>query len=80
MFLKLDGITGDSTDDGHKNQIDVSSFAFAVGRGGDGTGSGGRGAAGRSHLQTMRIDKSTTRPHRSSSAPRPRASTSAARS
>ncbi len=57
MFLKLDGITGDSTDDGHKNQIDVSSFAFAVGRGGDGTGSGGRGAAGRSHLQTMRIDK-----------------------
>jgi len=57
MFLKLDGIAGDSTDDDHKGQVDVSSFAFAVGRGGDGTGSGGRGAAGRSHLQTMRIDK-----------------------
>jgi type VI secretion system secreted protein Hcp len=57
MFLRLDGVPGDSADDNHKNQIDVSSFAFAVGRGGDGTGSGGRGAAGRSHLQTMRINK-----------------------
>jgi type VI secretion system secreted protein Hcp len=57
MFLKLDGIAGDSTDDKHKNEIDVTSFAFAVGRGGDGTGSAGRGAAGRAHLQTLRINK-----------------------
>jgi type VI secretion system secreted protein Hcp len=60
MFLKLDGIPGDSTDDSHKRQIDLESFAFALGRGGDGTGSGGVVAAGTSakgRLETLRVDK-----------------------
>jgi type VI secretion system secreted protein Hcp len=59
MFLKLDGIQGESTDDKHKNEINLTSFAFAVGRGGDGTGTAGvapaAGAKGR--LLTLRIDK-----------------------
>jgi type VI secretion system secreted protein Hcp len=64
MFLKVDGMPGDSTDDEHKNEINVTSFAFAVGRGGDGTGiaaptaatAGGTGTSRRG-LQTLRIDK-----------------------
>jgi type VI secretion system secreted protein Hcp len=61
MFLKLDGIAGESTDDKHKNEINLTSFAFAVGRGGDGTGTSGgiAGAAAtpKGRLQTLRIDK-----------------------
>jgi type VI secretion system secreted protein Hcp len=64
MFLKVDGMPGDSTDDEHKDEINVTSFAFAVGRGGDGTGiaaptaatAGGTGTSRRG-LQTLRIDK-----------------------
>jgi type VI secretion system secreted protein Hcp len=61
MFLKLDGIAGESTDDKHKNEINVTSFAFALGRGSDGTGSAA-GVAGvtptaKGRLQTLRIDK-----------------------
>src|SRR3954451_5394838 len=41
MFLRLAGIAGSSADDKHKGQIDVSSFAFALGRGSDGTGTSG---------------------------------------
>ena len=64
MFLKLDGITGDSTDDEHKSEINAASFAFALGRGGDGTGSGGaRRRAGRlgPPADAARSTRSTTR-------------------
>jgi type VI secretion system secreted protein Hcp len=63
MFLKLDGIAGSSTDDKHKGEIDVSSFAFALGRGGDGTGTSGVAAtttgspSAKARLQTLRVDK-----------------------
>jgi type VI secretion system secreted protein Hcp len=61
MFLKLDGIAGDATDDKHKGEINLTSVAFALGRGGDGTGSaaGVPGAAptAKSRLQTLRVDK-----------------------
>jgi type VI secretion system secreted protein Hcp len=67
VFLKLDGIPGESTDDGHKREIDVSSVAIGLGRGGDGTGSTGApapstaatggSAARRARLYTLRLDK-----------------------
>jgi type VI secretion system secreted protein Hcp len=61
MFLKLDGIPGESTDDKHKNEINLTSFAFAVGRSADGTGSGaavaGTAASAKGALRTLRIDK-----------------------
>ncbi len=61
MFLKLDGIAGDSTDDKHKREINLTSFAFALGRGGDGTGSAagvaGAAPAAKGRLQTLRVDK-----------------------
>jgi type VI secretion system secreted protein Hcp len=61
MFLKLAGIAGSSTDDRHKGEIDLTSFAFALGRGGDGTGTSGgvpgAAPAAKGQLQTLRIDK-----------------------
>jgi type VI secretion system secreted protein Hcp len=61
MFLRLAGVAGSSTDDKHKGQIDVSSFAFALGRGGDGTGTSGAPVGttppAKGRLQTIRIDK-----------------------
>jgi len=70
MFLKLDGIQGESTDDKHAKEIDLTSFAFAVGRGADGTGTSAPApgatatapaatgaAASKGRLQTLRIDK-----------------------
>jgi type VI secretion system secreted protein Hcp len=61
MFLKLDGIAGDSTDDKHKREINLTAFAFALGRGGDGTGSAagvaGVAPAAKGRLQTLRVDK-----------------------
>jgi type VI secretion system secreted protein Hcp len=69
IFLKLDGIAGESNDNDHKGEIDISSVAIGLGRGGDGTGttgvaapattnSGNRGtAARRARLHTLRIDK-----------------------
>jgi type VI secretion system secreted protein Hcp len=43
-FLKIDGIDGESTDDKHKNEIDVSSFSFGANQGGVGSFAGGHGA------------------------------------
>ena len=61
MFLKLAGIAGSSTDEKHKDQIDVSSFVLALGRGGDGTGTSGAPIGttppAKGRLQTLRIDK-----------------------
>jgi type VI secretion system secreted protein Hcp len=57
-FLNIDGITGESQDDKHKNEIQVSSFSMGVanmGTGGSGTGSG----ASRSNVQDMHFTKTT---------------------
>jgi type VI secretion system secreted protein Hcp len=45
IFLKLDGIAGDSTDSRHKGEIDVEAVAYGVKR------------SGRRHVATIRIDK-----------------------
>jgi type VI secretion system secreted protein Hcp len=47
IFLKLDGVPGDSTDDRHKGEIDVEAVAY------NDKGSGKR------HVATIRIDKVT---------------------
>jgi type VI secretion system secreted protein Hcp len=41
MFLKLDGIDGESRDDVHKNEIDILSWRWAVTNRGPGSGAGG---------------------------------------
>lgn len=48
-FLKLDGITGESTDDRHKGWIDVDSYSFGISQV-DSTAAGG-GGAGKASFQ-----------------------------
>jgi type VI secretion system secreted protein Hcp len=45
IFLKLDGIAGDSADAKHKGEIDVEAVAYGVKR------------SGKKHIATVRIDK-----------------------
>lgn len=44
MFLKLDGIKGESTDSKHKEEIDILSFSFGVSQHGTSSTGGGAGA------------------------------------
>jgi type VI secretion system secreted protein Hcp len=55
MFLKLDGIKGESTDSKHKGDIEIESFQWGVGRG-IGSATGGAGA-GKTSFQTFKITK-----------------------
>ena len=51
-FLKIDGISGESTDAAHKGEIDVESWSWGVGRiGTPGGGSGGGGGAGKASFE-----------------------------
>ena len=43
-FLKVDGIDGESTDDKHKNEIDVESWSWGESNSGTHAGGGGGGA------------------------------------
>lgn len=62
MFLKLDGISGESADDKHKGEIDIESFSYGVNQTGTGAHGGGMGA-GKASFHDMSIvkkaDKST---------------------
>lgn len=62
MFLKLDGIQGESNDSKHKNEIEIENYSFGVSQ--QGTASHGQGlGAGKAQFQdfhfTKRIDKAT---------------------
>ena len=56
MFLKLDGIDGESQDDSHKNEIEITSFSFGVTQQGT-MGTGGGGGAGKASFQDLHITK-----------------------
>lgn len=49
-FLKLDGITGESTHDAHKGEIDVESWSWGVSNSSSTSGGGG-GGAGKASFQ-----------------------------
>jgi len=61
-FLKVDSIDGESTDDKHKNEIDVESWSWGETNMGTHAGGGG-GGAGKVTMQdfsfTMKVNKST---------------------
>lgn len=62
MFMKLDGISGESQDQKHKNEIEILSYAFGLHQ--QGTSSAGTGAgAGKVVFEdlhfTKRVDKAT---------------------
>ena len=65
LFLKIDGIPGESLDSKHKDEIELVSFGWGVTQAvaeTPGAGAGG-GAAGRAHFQdfhfTMRVNKAS---------------------
>jgi type VI secretion system secreted protein Hcp len=61
-YLKIDGIDGESTDDKHKNEIDVESWSWGETQPGS-SGRGGGGGAGKVQMQdfhfTMKVCKAT---------------------
>ena len=62
IFLKLDGIKGESQDSKHKEEIDVMSYSFGASQSGT-MSYGGGGGAGKVQFQdlsfTHRVDKSS---------------------
>lgn len=65
MFLKLDGIDGESTDKGHKNEIQIESFSWGASNSGSAAHGGGGGGAGKASFQdfsfTTRVSKASPR-------------------
>jgi type VI secretion system secreted protein Hcp len=63
VFLKIDGVQGESTDAKHKDEIDVLSFSFGVSQAGGAPGGGG--GAGKASLTDLhfvaRTQKSSPR-------------------
>ena len=59
MFIKIDGIKGESTDDKHKDEIDVLAWSWGMSQSGT-TGTGG-GAAGKVSFKNLTITKRTDR-------------------
>jgi len=61
MFLRIDGIQGESTDARHAGEIDVHSFRLGIDNGttqaGGGTGIGAGSAAGRARFSTVQVGK-----------------------
>ena len=56
MFLKLDGIEGESKDDKHKNEIDIQSFSWGLSQTGS-FGAGGGGGTGKVAVHDISITK-----------------------
>ena len=56
MFLKLDGVKGESRDSKHKDEIDIDMFTFAVAQIGSASRSGG-GGAGKAEFADIHISK-----------------------
>lgn len=56
MFLKLDGITGESEDAKHKGEIQIESFSFGVQQTGA-SGHGGGAGAGKATFEDIHITK-----------------------
>lgn len=50
-FLKIDGIDGESTDESHSGEIDISSFSWGVSQ--TGRASGGGGGAGKASFSNI---------------------------
>jgi len=56
MFLKLDGIKGESPDEKHKDEIAIESFSFGVHQAGT-SAAGGGGGAGKVSFDDIHITK-----------------------
>lgn len=56
-YLLIDGIKGESLDDAHKDEIEVSSFSFGVSQIGTGVGTAGGQSGGRADFQDFSFSK-----------------------
>lgn len=56
MFLKIDGIEGESRDDKHKNEIELLSFSFGASQPGS-SGFGGGAGVGKVQVQDFHFSK-----------------------
>jgi type VI secretion system secreted protein Hcp len=56
MFIKIGDIKGESTDDKHKNEIDVLSWSWGASQSGT-SGIGGGGGAGKVQIQDLTLTK-----------------------
>ncbi len=56
MFIKIDGITGESKDHKHKDTIDVLAWSWGMSQSGSFHGGGG-GGAGKANVQDLSITK-----------------------
>jgi len=56
MFLKIDGIDGESKDDKHKNEIDVLAWSWGASQSGT-MHVGGGGGAGKANFQDVSVTK-----------------------
>jgi type VI secretion system secreted protein Hcp len=56
FFLKIDGVDGESDDDTHKGEIQISSFSFGVSNSGSGGWGAGSGSS-KSNVQDMHFTK-----------------------
>jgi type VI secretion system secreted protein Hcp len=54
MFLKLDGIDGESTDSKHKDEIEILAYGWGVAQQGT-SGSGGGGGAGKAAFEDLHV-------------------------
>jgi type VI secretion system secreted protein Hcp len=61
MFLKLDGITGEATQKGHKDEIEVLSFSWGVSHAAPAVLHGGRGRAGRAQPSDISFMMTTSK-------------------
>lgn len=59
-FLKIDGIEGESTDDKHKNQIEILSYSWGATQTGTHAGGGG-GGAGKATFQDISFTTTTSK-------------------
>jgi type VI secretion system secreted protein Hcp len=56
IFIKIDGIEGESQDSKHKNEIDVQSFSFGLSQAGSFSAQGG-GGVGKANFQDVHFTK-----------------------
>jgi type VI secretion system secreted protein Hcp len=59
MFLKIDGIPGESQDSKHKNEIDVESFSFGLSNAGSAVARGGAKVSVQDFNFVMKVNKAS---------------------
>ncbi|MEO0463947.1 MAG: type VI secretion system tube protein Hcp [Pseudomonadota bacterium] len=57
LFLKIEGIKGECQKDGHKDEIDIESFSYAISQEGDFQRGGAGGTSGKADIHDISVMK-----------------------